>query len=62
MLPGNRHNLEKKEKDLDNGKELWSINKHHDLCSIRENGAIISTWDPGRYQTRSEWIKELKMK
>jgi len=53
-----RHGLEKMEKDMD-GQELWSINKHHDLCSIRENGTIISTWHPGRYQTRSVWIKEV---
>ena len=54
-----RHRLEKVEKQLGSSMELWGINKHYDLCSIRENGNIISTWHPGRYQTRSAWVKEV---
>jgi len=52
----NRHRFEKRERELKNGLELWSINRHHDLCSIRKNGKIIATWHPGRNQYRSEWI------
>ena len=53
----NRHRLESKERDLGRGLELWSINKHYDLCSIRKKKKIIVTWHPGRNILRSIWIK-----
>ena len=54
----NRHHKEKRERMLLDGMELWSINKHHDLCSIRFKDTLVSTWHPGRCCTRKQWITE----
>jgi len=52
----NRHYKEKRETHLLDGMELWSINKHHDLCSIRFKDTVLSTWHPSRSVTRKQWV------